>query len=101
MTASISKNVRWLETPDGLVLLNLATGRCYHVNKAASLVWTGFAAKSDSSDITTNLVQRCGVAEKDAGAKYASLIQHFKKLELIQEIAETQTIKKVTKGTGK
>jgi hypothetical protein len=85
MKAVIPKNVRWLETPEGLLLLNLGTGRCYHVNKAASVVWAGLAANSDDSDIASGLVQQCGVLEQDALIKCAGLIQHFKKLELIQE----------------
>jgi Coenzyme PQQ synthesis protein D (PqqD) len=90
MKTIISKTVRWLETPEGLVLLNLATGRCYHVNKAASLVWASLVAGSDDSDIAASLVQQCGVPEQDARLKCAGLIQHFKKLELIQETREIQ-----------
>ena len=90
MKAVVYKNVRWLETPEGMVLLNLATGHCYHVNKAASLVWAGLAADSDGPEIAANLAQQCGMPEQDARVKYASLIQHFKKLELIQEIPETR-----------
>jgi hypothetical protein len=85
MKTIISNNVRWLDTPDGLVLLSLANGRCYHMNKAASLVWAGLAANSSDLEIHASLIQRCGVPEQDAHTKYASFLQHFKKLELIQQ----------------
>jgi coenzyme PQQ synthesis protein D (PqqD) len=86
----ISQDARWLETPEGLVVLNRSTGRCYHLNKSASVVWTGLTAGTSGPEIRAGLTEHCAVPKEDAGKKYAGMIQHFKSLGLMDGNEEIQ-----------
>jgi Coenzyme PQQ synthesis protein D (PqqD) len=78
MSILVSENARWLETPDGLVVLNLSTGRCYHLTPTASAAWKDMVNHAKPSLSAEQLEDRTQLPQAQIDEKQANFIQYFK-----------------------
>jgi len=78
MSILVSDNARWLETPEGLVVLNLATGRCYHLTPTASAAWKEMVKHTKPSLSADQLADHTQLPQAEIDEKQANFIQYFK-----------------------
>jgi hypothetical protein len=86
----ISAQARWFNSDEGAVVLNLATGRYFNLNKTATAIWMALTEGVAPLEIEGRLQERFAVGEEQARADVSRFLDRLQKMGLLDGEAGQQ-----------
>lgn len=82
---TLSEDVTWRDVDEEMIVLHLPTGKYYTFNNTGHLVWQQLAEGKDTSEITSQIMNKYEVDEKAATKDLTTFINGLKEHNLINE----------------
>jgi len=82
---NLSEDVTWRDVDEEMIVLHLPTGKYYTFNNTGHLVWQQLAEGKDTSEITSQIMDKYEVDRETASRDVAVFINGLKEHSLISE----------------
>lgn len=83
---SLSDDVTWRDVDEEMIVLHLPTGKYYTFNNTGHLVWQQLAKGKDTSEITSEIMNKYEVDKETANRDLTTFIDGLKKHNLISNM---------------
>jgi len=82
---NLSEDVTWRDVDEEMIVLHLPTGKYYTFNNTGHLVWQQLAEGKDTSEITSQIMDKYEVDRETASRDVTVFINGLKEHSLISE----------------